>query len=499
MREFLAEVAVAVRTLREAFTPEQVITPESQHYTVCIGRYWSAQQAATQPACFLLPRTAEEVALAITLLRDAKCHFVVRAGGHTPFAGGSSIVDGVVVDLVHLNQILVRESEGTVYLGAGCRWLDVYQKLEPLGLAVVGGRVAGVGVSGLILGGGISFLSNAYGWACDNVVSFEVATASGSIILADEHSNPDLFWALRGGGSNFGVVTRIELKTYRQGMMWGGDRYHPISSSSTLIDGLVDFGLKGVVTDPNASMILGFAWADQVGYFSSVSFSHMDPFPEGQHPTVFGDFFCLKDALGDSCSNKSISDLSLDLQSLSSPESDTHAGLAKKMRQSFWTFTTYLDSDLTRSILNIFLEEVNLLTAVKGVLPGVGLQVISVQVMGLMSQAGGNCLGLDKETRPLLLVNPSVRWEREEDDDLVLKTYGRMVERAQQEAGVRKLDHCFQYMNYASRSQDPLGNRGHKNMEKMVQVAKKYDPEGTFQRLASSGFMLTSWDRNRQG
>lgn len=470
-------VASAIDALRGAFAREQVVTPESPQYTACVNRYWSAQQASTRPACFLRPRTTAEVSRAVGILRDTRMPFAVRSGGHTPYAGGSSTAaDGAVLDLALLDEVSVGEGGHTVRIGPGCRWLDVYERLEPLGLAVVGGRVAGVGAGGLVLGGGISFLSNMYGWACDNVVSFELVTASGAVVVASEESHADLFWALRGsGGRGFGVVTAIEAKAYPQGKMWGGDRYYSISNSAELIERLVDYGSNGVASDPKGSMILGFAWTKEVGYFSSLSLSYADPLPEGrQIPSVFEDCSSIAPVLGDNWGNKWMSELTLELGGLSSSDDQ-----GDKWRQSFWTFTTYLDLDLTKSILSIFMNETEALGGVEGVLPGIGLQVIAPRVSKLMSRGGGNCLGLEHGTRPLLLVNPSVRWKLEPDDELIMKTYARLVDRAVQEAKLRGLDHPFLYRNYASCSQIAMArNVFDPAKQKLEDIARKHDPDG---------------------
>ena len=111
----------------------------------------------------------------------------------------------------------------------------MYSSLDGLGLSVVGGRASGVGVGGLTLGGGISYLSPRYGWTCDTVLGFELVVANGSIIEAKPGKNEDLLIALRGGANNFGVITRIELKTFEQGLFWLGTLYHPTSTIDNLV------------------------------------------------------------------------------------------------------------------------------------------------------------------------------------------------------------------------------------------------------------------------
>lgn len=136
----------------------------------------------------------------------------------------------------------------------------MYSSLDGLGLSVVGGRASGVGVGGLTLGGGISYLSPRYGWTCDTVLGFELVVANGSIIEAKPGKNEDLLIALRGGANNFGVITRIELKTFEQGLFWLGTLYHPTST----IDNLVQEFLSVAATeryDEYASLITTFGYS----------------------------------------------------------------------------------------------------------------------------------------------------------------------------------------------------------------------------------------------
>jgi FAD/FMN-containing dehydrogenase len=113
------------------------------------------------------------VAAALLVLELEACPFAVKSGGHAAFAGGSNIAGGVTIDLANLNGILVSSDQTQTSVGPGNRWSDVYSHLDPLGLSVIGGRVADIGVGGLTLGGGISF-SGRYGLACDNVNDYQV-------------------------------------------------------------------------------------------------------------------------------------------------------------------------------------------------------------------------------------------------------------------------------------------------------------------------------------
>ena len=189
--------------------------------------YWDQKACEVSPACIVRPRNVWELAQAVKILKrefdirndraketkeELESIFAIRGGGHSAVAGASSIKGGVVIDLSLFNQVTPAEDRQSVVVGAGCKWIDTYSALGKEGLAVAGGRNSAVGVSGLTLGGGLSFFSPQYGFVCNNVLAFEVVLADGSIVNASEKDNPKLWRALKGGGNNFGVVTSSHTK-----------------------------------------------------------------------------------------------------------------------------------------------------------------------------------------------------------------------------------------------------------------------------------------------
>ncbi|NUR31053.1 MAG: FAD-binding oxidoreductase [Catenulispora sp.] len=156
-------------------------------------------------------RVADDVAAAVRHAVAADLPLAVRAGGHN-FAGHALVDDGLVIDLRGLRDLRV---EGQVLeAGAGLRWADVDAATAPYGLAAAGGSVSTVGVAGFTLGTGLGWLGRAHGLAADNLLSAQVVTAEGAIVEADLDSHPDLFWALRGGCGNFGVVTSFRFRLH---------------------------------------------------------------------------------------------------------------------------------------------------------------------------------------------------------------------------------------------------------------------------------------------
>ncbi|MBF6049152.1 FAD-binding protein [Streptomyces sp. NRRL B-1677] len=163
------------------------------------------------PAVIIRVRSNDDVARGIAFAVTHGLEISTRSGGHSN-AGFSTNVGGMVLDLAHLNSIeVVDESRRLVRLGAGAKWDQVAAALEPYGLAFTSGDTTSVAVGGLLVGGGVGWLARKYGLAMDSLVAAEVVTADGCVLPAGAEANPDLFWAIRGGGGNFGVVTSFTV------------------------------------------------------------------------------------------------------------------------------------------------------------------------------------------------------------------------------------------------------------------------------------------------
>lgn len=167
----------------------------------------------------------------------------------------------MTIDLRDLHDITLNHDKNIVSIGSGVTWGAVYSYLDPLNLTVVGGRTSSVGVAGVTIGGGISYFGPRYGWACDTVSNFEVVLANGSIVNANEHENPRLLWALRGGAGNFGIVTRIDMRTLQQGNLWGGTLIHNMSMKDAEIAALANFSHADHY-DEHSSLISTFVYSE---------------------------------------------------------------------------------------------------------------------------------------------------------------------------------------------------------------------------------------------
>lgn len=201
----------------------KVLLPHDEGYKQRQDSFWSSY-SRNEPACIVRPTSAAEVATIVKTLKAAGQQFAVRSGGHTQWEGANNIQDGVTIDLQFLNGIKLDEAIETVDIGPGARWKEVYDELKKTGRVVAGGRNGKVGVGGLLLGGGKTFFTGRRGFACDDVVSYEVVLADGRIIVADKANNSDLFMALKGGSGNFGIVTNFRMNCFHCENIWGGLR-----------------------------------------------------------------------------------------------------------------------------------------------------------------------------------------------------------------------------------------------------------------------------------
>ncbi|HEY7590483.1 MAG TPA: FAD-binding oxidoreductase [Candidatus Limnocylindrales bacterium] len=176
-----------------------------------------------RPALIARCRGTADIQAVVRWARERDLPIAVRAGGHN-VSGRAICDDGVVVDLSLMRSARVDVAARTVRADPGCTWVDFDTETTAHGLATTGGTVGSTGIAGLTLGGGVGWLMGSYGLTCDNVVSFDLVTADAEALTVSPESHPDLFWGLRGGGGNFGVVSSFEY------------RLHPVE---TLLAGLV--------------------------------------------------------------------------------------------------------------------------------------------------------------------------------------------------------------------------------------------------------------------
>ena len=244
----------ALSELREGFRGE-VIEPGDASYDERRGVFNGMFDR--KPAVILRPTGTADVIRAIGLARLSGVPFAIRSGGHS-VAGFSSVDDGIVLDMRGLKGIRIDPERRTVRVQAGVDWGELDRETQQFGLAVTGGRVTSTGVVGFTTGSGSGWLERKLGFACDSLLSADVVTADGEVVVATPDENAELLWGISGGGGNFGVITELEFKLHPVSpIVYGGLMAFDPAKGAELIQAWRD------VSD-NASEDLGWAVASIV-------------------------------------------------------------------------------------------------------------------------------------------------------------------------------------------------------------------------------------------
>lgn len=246
---------------------DQLILPQDPRYEQA-RHVWNGM-IDRKPALIVRCRGAADVLSTVRLASKHRILLAVRGGGHN-VAGYGTCDGGLVIDLSPMRGVRVDPLVGTVRVSGGATWGDVDRETQVIGRAVPGGIVSTTGVAGLTLGGGQGWLRRTYGMASDSLESADVVTADGSFLIASETENDELFWALRGGGGNFGVVTSFRFRTFPVGpkIAFAGPVYR-VESTPAVIEALRQF-----VAEAPDQLNVSLTWW---------SIPHVDTFPQELH------------------------------------------------------------------------------------------------------------------------------------------------------------------------------------------------------------------------
>ena len=230
-------MASTIEDLRTA-SRGQVIGPEDSEYDE--ARTVLNAMIDRRPSVILRAAEVDDVVAAVNHARDNRLPLAIRGGGHS-VPGFGTVDGGVVIDLAAMREVTVDPSARTARAQGGATWAGFNDATHAHGLATTGGFVSTTGVGGLTLGGGIGYLTRAVGLSCDNLVEAAVVTADGRTVRASEEENDDLFWAIRGGGGNFGVVTEFTFALHPVTQVYGGPMFFELTHGPDLLRFFRDF------------------------------------------------------------------------------------------------------------------------------------------------------------------------------------------------------------------------------------------------------------------
>ncbi|CEL11792.1 Putative FAD binding domain protein [Aspergillus calidoustus] len=461
---------------------DSVFYPNSSVYKDESTNFWSNTEIMS-PACVFRPASAADLGRGIRLLTKKNAKFAVRGGGHMGIRGSNNIDNGVLIVMSFLDTLELSTDQSLLSVGPAYRWADVYSYLEPYNLAVAGGRLGPVGVPGLLLAGGINFYGNQVGFGCDTVVNYEVVLADGSVIEVNKDSYPDLFWALKGGSSNFGLVTRFDLQTIQSKKVWAG--------AYTVAEEYVDEFLKAIATyaadisDPKTHIVPALVPAPGTATLASAILFYDSEVTE--YPEAFKPFTNIP-AVANNLGFKTVAQFATELGGM------VLDGINDVFVAGTVTGTTFDDLHRGISIINsTFFQR---LPKLYSQVPAGNIHTIQLdwQPIGKLwmdasAKAGGNALGLDS-SKVYLAYAEVVEWTGSKYNDIVMQwieetTYA--INNATFEAG---LYDAFNYIGDAAAFQSIFPGYGPENHARLQAIAQKYDPNRVFQTLMPGGFKV---------
>ncbi|KAH6646050.1 hypothetical protein BKA67DRAFT_541041 [Truncatella angustata] len=486
-----AEAGPSVSTVQackdiDGALPRRLSWPIDLDYITETQEYWSTALRDLKPACVVHPADVSEVSTVVQVLNKyPDVDFSAKSGGHDPNPGHGSVQDGVLVAMRDMSGATYDAETGLATIKPGGTWNDVIGDLEPYGVTVVGGRLGIVGVGGYLLQGGISFLSAQYGLAADSVVGWETVMPNGSVVNIDAGTQPDLSKAMRGSGSQFGIVTQFVIEAHPIQKVWGGLRIYTNASRDALTTALHNF-VPSAEQDPKAAVIFTDILA--VGSTPIIIVYY---FYDGSTPPTDGILaeFLAVPALADQTSTRTYSDL---LQS-----NGAEAALLMS-RVSFRTFTLPYIPDYPglyseihsywASIVDSYLDNPVHLTAQCSI----DFQPLPSLIGQHSQERGGNAMGLSGSDPNRLILELQCSWASAVDDEIVYDLTREVTEwlemripewNTQAELGGDAYMPYF--MNDAMGDQNVTGS--YRSYEKLKALQREIDAQGLF-RTRSGGF-----------
>ncbi|KAI5923884.1 FAD-binding domain-containing protein [Camillea tinctor] len=456
-----------------------VVLPGNEEYDEIIKSYFSGLERELRPACFLTPTSSIQAADIVKAIKPfaGRPKVAICGAGQQATPGVANVHDGITIHLRKLRGIEIDAERQVVSVAAGEQMGAVYEKVMAAGLGVVGNRHSSGGIGGDGVQGGLSYFSYARGLVCDNVINYEVVLASGEIVNANQETNRDLWVALKGGGNNFGIVTRFYLRVFQQGQLWGGKLFYFQPSFSGQIQSLVDY-LHNPNADADVHICVSLGYAPALGDILCMNdiFCTRPEKPKALEP--FADIQPQIDQMK-----------TLRIDSLKSFTDEAFSG-ALANRVVKMSTTVKADVGILEYAVETYHASLEKLKGVKNLLFSITFESLPASIIQQSMARGGNSLGLKPSDGPLVIVLFYSSWDSPSDDKKVYDVNEEAIENIDKEAQRKNVAARYRYLNYASATQDPISSYGPDSKAHLQTVSAKYDPEGFFQTAGAGLFKL---------
>ncbi|KAE8353856.1 FAD dependent oxidoreductase [Aspergillus coremiiformis] len=456
--------------------------PLSISYGEVLKDYWSTACGDLRPTCIAAPKSALEMSRIVKELQNVDTLFAVKSGGHMPNNGFASIQDGLLISTKNLVNVTYNADGQTATIGPGLAWEDAVKGLDGTGRTLVGGRLGGVGVGGFMLGGGLSFLSSQYGWAANNVVNFEVVLANSTIVHANSKENTDLFASLKGGGSNFGIVTAYTLQTFPQNhQVWGGNYMFKAEQTPQVLEAIRDF--TGNYPDDKAAIIVTVQNADLLNSWVMFLFYDGPKPPKG----VFDKF----KAIGPDDQTKTW-DSYYDLLK----SNDFY--IMEGQRYTISTETTPLPNEkvgaeVMQTFYDHWFNATKTVLDVPGMIGSLAFQPMPRTISSKAKARGGDLYNFPTD-QDYIIIELNFSYSSASSDEKIdtanknlFNEFDTIISGYIKDGTLPDVYRPL-FLNDANYAQDFWGRLG--STEQARETRKKYDPESFFQKRTSGGFRL---------
>ncbi|KAF9877490.1 FAD binding domain-containing protein [Colletotrichum karsti] len=458
----------------------KVLAPNTTAYSSRLESYYSSNSAQAS-WCMVLPTSTSDVSNIAKIISKHQCPFGMRSGAHSAWKGSNAAENGITIDFGHMNATTYDKEKGIASIQPGSDWERVFNKLRPHGVTTVGGRASVVGVGGFVTGGGYSFHTNAYGFACDMVANFEIVLGNGTVVNANSRENPELWKAQKGSSGNLGFVTRIDEYVVESTDMWGGLTQYDPSVKEQLFEAFINFS-ENMHADPASQNIVGMSWGPRRGYALR---SILTNSAAVQDAPAFNEYMTIRNI----SSTSRVAAVAEMVPEFTGP---TPLGLYAN-----WLVGQFKNSFDMMKFVNNKLEEYG--KKMDAAVPDgtdydvlVQFQPFTQSIVDKGLKNGGNVLGLED----VVADGPTTNWlivltvDTPANQDKLLPLALQLRDDINAESKRRGVYKDLKYLNYAWGDQNPIATYGEKNVAFIKSVASRVDPDGVFQKLRKTGFKL---------